>query len=371
MSEAPLQENRAPEAKAALPASFQSIQHLRAVAALGVVVAHLEIYLGRMGYTGHWPGFLTSGVDIFFVISGFIMWVTTASRVITPQRFFLNRLVRIVPLYWAITAFALLVMLTNPALMQNGALDWNHVAASFLFIPYMHPVLGEPQPLVTAGWTLNFEMLFYALFALALALPRKWRLNGALCLLCGVLALRLAGPAPFGALWFYSSNIILEFGFGLLIGALITSGRRYPAAFGVLLVGLGTVLVMLLSGIAGSEHLRSVLRGLPSAMIVLGAVICERDGQVLKNRLLTFLGDASYSLYLAHGIILSAFTRMWMKLLPPVLSGNPVLFVVAGLIVATLGGAGVYRLIETPLGRGARALLRATKADRVKIVAPS
>ncbi|HUN11729.1 MAG TPA: acyltransferase, partial [Rhabdaerophilum sp.] len=128
----------------ALPSTYVSVQQLRAVAALGVVLAHIEIYLGRMGFTGGWPHFLTSGVDIFFVISGFIMWVTTADRAVTPAQFFVNRLTRIAPLYWAVTALALAVLLTNRSLMPGAALDWGHVVASFLFIPAMHPVIGEP-----------------------------------------------------------------------------------------------------------------------------------------------------------------------------------------------------------------------------------
>jgi exopolysaccharide production protein ExoZ len=347
----------------AAPAAYLSIQQLRAVAALGVVVAHLEIYLGRLGYSGSWPAFLTSGVDIFFVISGFIMWVTTANRKVTPQRFMLNRLARIVPLYWFITGFALAVLLANKALMPNGALDWKHVIASFLFVPAVHPVLGEPQPLVTAGWTLNFEMMFYALFALALALPRRFRLNAALLLLCGVVAIRPLGPEPFGILWFYSSNIVLEFGFGLLIGAFVTSGRRLPTALGLGLLGAGTALVIGLSEIRNAEHLRAILRGLPSAMIVFGAVICELNGRVWRNRLLGFLGDASYSVYLSHGIILSAFTRFWPRILPETLSNNLVLFVGAGFVVAALGGSVVYLLIESPLGRLAKRLIDAPKAQ--------
>ncbi len=343
---------------ATLPATYVSIQQLRAVAALGVVLAHLEIYLGRMGFTGAWPHFLTSGVDIFFVISGFIMWVTTADRTVAPREFLLNRLIRIAPLYWVVTGLALAVLLTNKSLMPGAALDWGHVLASFLFIPAMHPVLGEPQPLVTAGWTLNFEMMFYALFALALFLPRQYRLNAVLALLLGVVSLRMFDPRPFGAVWFYSSNIILEFGFGVMIGALVTAGRRYSARTGAILVALGAMLVVPLSEVREAEHLRAILRGVPSAMIVLGAVMLELDGRVFPSRLVRFLGDASYSIYLTHGMVLSAFTRLWTKLLPPVLSESFVLFCVAGFIVAAVAGSMIYLIVEKPLGRLAKGLLQ-------------
>lgn len=341
-----------------LPATYVSIQQLRAVAALGVVLAHLEIYLGRMGFAGVWPHFLTSGVDIFFVISGFIMWVTTAGRAVTPGEFLLNRLVRIAPLYWVVTGLALAVLLTNKSLMPGASLDWGHVIASFLFVPAVHPVLGEPQPLVTAGWTLNFEMMFYALFALALFLPQRHRLNAVLTLLLGVVSLRALDPRPFGAVWFYSSNIILEFGFGVMIGALVTAGRRYSARTGAALVALGAILIVPLSEVREAEHLRAILRGVPSAMIVLGAVMLELDGRVFPSRLVRFLGDASYSIYLTHGMVLSAFTRLWTKLLPPVLSGSFVMFCLVGFIVAAAAGSVIYLMVEKPLGRLTKALLK-------------
>ncbi|HRE20455.1 MAG TPA: acyltransferase [Rhabdaerophilum sp.] len=341
----------------ALPTTYVSIQQLRALAALGVVLAHLEIYLGRMGFTGAWPHFLTSGVDIFFVISGFIMWVTTADRTVTPGQFLLNRLIRIAPLYWVVTSLALAVLLTNKGLMPGAALDWGHVFASFLFIPAVHPVLGEPQPLVTAGWTLNFEMMFYTLFALALFLPQRFRINAVLTLLLGVVSLRAFDPRPFGAIWFYSSNIILEFGFGVMIGALVTAGRRYSTRTGAILVVLGAILVVLLSEVREAEHLRAILRGVPSAMIVLGAVMLELDGRVLVSRFARFLGDASYSIYLTHGMVLSAFTRVWMKLLPPALSNSFPLFCFAGFVVAAVAGSAIYLWVEKPLGRIAKNLL--------------
>ena len=347
---------------ASSPSTYVSIQQLRAVAALGVVLAHLEIYLGRMGFAGAWPHFLTSGVDIFFVISGFIMWVTTTDRAVTPAQFLVNRLTRIAPLYWAVTALALAVLLTNRSLMPGAALDWGHVVASFLFIPAMHPVIGEPQPLVTAGWTLNFEMMFYALFALALFLPQRFRLNAVLTLLLGVVSLRMFDPRPFGAIWFYSSNIILEFGFGVMIGALVTAGRRYSARTGLILVILGALLIVPLSAIREAEHLRAILRGVPSAMIVLGAVMLELEGRVLASRLARFLGDASYSIYLTHGMVLSAFTRLWAKLLPPAISGSFVLFCLAGFVVAAIAGSAIYLLVEKPLGRVAKNLFRSRRS---------
>lgn len=328
--------------------TVQSIQHLRAVAALSVVVAHVAVYLGRLGFQGYWPNSLGAGVDLFFVISGFIMWVTTANRPISPLSFMLKRIARVAPLYWLVTGFSLAVLLTNKQLMPDAALDWGHVIRSFLFIPALHPVNGEMQPLVTAGWTLNFEMFFYVLFALALFLPQAVRALAIVLLLIGFVAARGLGPSPSSILFVYSNDIILEFGMGLLIGLFATSGKRMPVSAGLALVAVGLALLVVLSDILPPLP-RFLMMGVPCAMIVIGAVALEREGAWLKSRVMQFLGDASYSIYLTHGIFLSAFTRFWPKLMPGVIAQNMVLFSLAGLTAALIGGAMVYRLVEKPL----------------------
>lgn len=126
-----------------------------------VVVYHLKPQLERMNASLLPADWLSAGVDLFFVISGFIMWWTTSGIEITPGRFMLKRVHRIVPLYWAVTGFYVVVLLVAPRFMQTGALDPAHAIASFLFIPWQHPVLAPAYPLVTPGWTLNYEMFFY------------------------------------------------------------------------------------------------------------------------------------------------------------------------------------------------------------------
>src|SRR5690242_10880579 len=103
-----------------------SIQYLRAIAAFSVVVYHLEPQLRRMGYDGFWPGGLAGGVDIFFVISGFIMWMTTYGRRVTTLQFYRRRIVRIVPLYWLVTTFTVAAMLIAPSTLQSGRFDLHH-----------------------------------------------------------------------------------------------------------------------------------------------------------------------------------------------------------------------------------------------------
>jgi len=333
------------------PKAYLSIQQLRAVAALGVVIFHIDTQLARMGYEGWWPNFLSSGVDIFFVISGFIMWITTWDRPTTPIRFMWNRITRIVPLYWIMTAFALAVLLVNADLMQSGTLDWGHVVKSFLFIPDVHPVkLNSMEPLIFAGWTLNYEMMFYLIFAATLFLPARFRLPAAILALLALAGVRLFDPAPLTVLWFYSSEIILEFGMGMLIGAFVTSGRKVAALPAFLMV-CGGALALAIVGEWHEEMSRTIVRGIPSALIVLGAVSLELHGRVLKSRAFAYLGDASYSIYLAHGVALSALAQIWRRVLDEANPASWASFTVVSLVVCTVSGAVTYELIERPIAK--------------------
>ena len=140
------------------------IQILRAVAAIAVVVSHAAQNLDRFAIAPNTSHFFVSGaagVDLFFVISGFVMVYASeplfgsASGAVT---FLYHRIVRIVPLYWLATTFYVIVAVLLPGL--GTAYPIRTVAASFLFIPTLLPD-GGIHPVVLQGWTLNYEMLFY------------------------------------------------------------------------------------------------------------------------------------------------------------------------------------------------------------------
>lgn len=121
--------------------------------------------------------FGTSGVDLFFVISGFIVVVTTAGVDTKPFDFWRRRIVRVVPLYWLLTLLMVTVALIAPGLFKTLKVAPETVLQSLLFIPHFSQSFsGVVWPLLVPGWTLNFEMFFYALFGLALILPPRYRL---------------------------------------------------------------------------------------------------------------------------------------------------------------------------------------------------
>jgi exopolysaccharide production protein ExoZ len=128
-----------------------SIQYLRAVAALGVVAYHAGI---EAGWANTWPlEGMSAGVDIFFVISGFIMWITTDRTGMKPIEFWRRRIERIVPLYWIVTTLAVLVAIGSTSL--GGKTNLWHVVSSYLFLPSTNPDTGKLEPIVSPGWSLN------------------------------------------------------------------------------------------------------------------------------------------------------------------------------------------------------------------------
>ena len=190
-----------------------SIQYLRGFAAMMVVLFHALHETAGLGLGSATVHILEAGVDIFFVISGFIMYYTTRRGMGTLE-FYRHRIIRIVPLYWLITSFVVVLMLVAPRLLQSSKFDLAHVLASYAFIPWPHPIHpGVMEPALAPGWTLNFEMAFYLLFGLSLLIPRRVvGLTIMMLVLVAVAASRALGPPEQSAWSFYASGLVLEFG---------------------------------------------------------------------------------------------------------------------------------------------------------------
>lgn len=329
------------------------IQYLRALAALMVVIFHLEPQLHRMGYAAFWPKGLSSGVDVFFVISGVIMWVTTSGRPVGVIDFWRRRITRIAPLYWVFTLLMVGLMLVAPAVLQSSRYEGWHVLASFLFLPAQHPVMLSMEPVVMPGWTLNYEMFFYLIFGLWLLSPERWRPagNAATIGLLVAIGVALELPARTSVAGFYTSSIMIEFVLGIFLGVLMTRGGmlpRVPVALAwVVLIG-GIAFTVLLP--ATISHLpRAVTRGIPAFFAVGAMLVLELRGRIAEHKGLRLLGDASYSLYLSHFVVLSMVSQLWRRL--PI-APSPPSYIAFGIIavgVSLIGGVLCYRFVEQPL----------------------
>ena len=323
-----------------------SIQYLRAAAALMVVFFHADGMAQEFFNFSGLP-FGAAGVDIFFVISGFIMWITTASERTTPASFAMNRIVRIVPLYWAMTLllYGGWLMFRDPATLPSL---WN-LARSLLFIPFVSPRTGEIQPLLIAGWTLNFEMFFYAVFACGLLLARRHRA----LFVCTILSALVASPlvmSPSSAVALtYTSPLLIEFMIGCLLGIMYERKAlpRPAVAVFLLMTGCGLLLASGMLSAANISAVRFFHWGMPAFLIVTGALGLEPS---LRDwRLPRLLGDASYSIYLTHGVVLSVMKSAAMlsgKAGQPIMSGG---FISAGCLASVVAGVAVYFVVEKPL----------------------
>ena len=318
------------------PDKLDSIQLLRALAATAVVVFHIPLFRN-----GAW------GVDIFFVISGFIIALVTEK---SSRHFFAKRIIRVVPLYWLGTFGVFGVACLMPNLLDNTTADITGLIKSLFFIPYLK---GEyAQPLLYLGWTLNFEMFFYALFAVAMAISHRHRLAIASAMILALVLLGQLVAFESVVASFYTSEILAEFALGLGCYALYKRTARWRAAGPsrsarrLLVVTAVTCLgCMPFSGLLDPLLGRAGYWGIPATLAFL-ALVHGLSGVTLP-RSVVLIGDASYSLYLFHPYVLKTFNKVFhIYDLPGPL---PYLLAPLAILVCFMVAVALYRLVEHPL----------------------
>jgi exopolysaccharide production protein ExoZ len=317
-----------------------NLQGLRALAAIAVVVFHF----GLMPATNVPFQVGGAGVDLFFVLSGFII---AHSSTRDPRHFLSHRLIRVLPAYWIATLIA--AIFTLQSLDAADAFDWLVQSAFYL------PGPGGRPALIFVAWTLVYELVFYLLYWSALRFgPQRAPLIALPLLLLLGLAQLPGAPGP----W----PLLLEFGIGVgifLLTERLGALRAIPGAAGLALAGLGLLLLpaMPLLGSYDPADYDSVSRvlfwGLPAGAAILGLIVAERKGLALRSKTVLLLGAASYAIYLLHPIMLGQLLQ-----LPPALPPLSWLYCAVAVIV-TVGLAVLFHLlVEAPLLRWLRGLLR-------------
>ena len=338
---------------------IDALQALRAIAAISVVVHHVLLAIYKhspdrdvlsLSTGARWGiDLLASGVDLFFVLSGFLMFHIAGPYVLGKRstgHFLVHRLVRVWPVYAIATTLMLLLMLYR----SKGApiFDMQPIRLlSYLFVPSFNEI-GSLQPIIGVGWTLNYEMLFYLLFALALLVRRIPLILSVAALLLSVILLARLFPEGSVIGTFAGNLILLEFLIGGMIALAHRSGHlaRLPAV-PTLLTGLA--LLLALAWVSSQDPLRFLARGVPAAIIFMGML---RLGNTVRwSRLTLLLGNASYSIYLLHILVIYelmyrmrfTFDRLgmldyWVAAAIPLLS-------LASIVV----GVAFYLMIEKPL----------------------
>ena len=319
------------------PVRIKSIQALRGVAIVLVVCFHLAALEGKYGRGDMiCPDFLkagASGVDFFFVISGLVL--TLSSRNLgggfsAGLRFLGDRLTRIFPLYWVYSLTTLGIYLIKPSWVNAMEQHQVNLLASFLLLPQ------DRLPLLAVGWVLIHQMYFYLGFAFLNTISPKNR--GALLALWAVLAaggaFLVSSPGPsFSWSWIAVHPLTLEFIGGGFIGLALLNGRyRFGWASLVLGLAIWTGAAILVFGM-GQRPLptgweRLAWFGLPALLIVYGVVALEFQGGFRRPAFLQALGDASYSIYLSHILVLSGLGRLWKHYGLEVPGGNLLMLVI-------------------------------------------
>ena len=321
---------------------FNCIQALRGFTALFVALEHVR-FLNCGAF----------GVDIFFIISGFMAMFATHND---TKHFMKKRLIRIYPLYALLTVGTFFLLLIVPGLFHLTEANPIYLVKSLCFIPFeISP--GIIQPLVRVGWTINYEMLFYLLFFISFRISHKYR--GLICsALLGILVLLLQMlPLESTCLRFYGDFIQLEFVFGILTYYIVRKLYQVceEKSFTSLLSYLSIPIVLGLfiylaitkqhTDISGMG--RVLYWGLPALIIVLCTFIVNLN--ITMPKFMIVLGNMSFSIYLLHYYPLMFIDRKIYSF--ESYSPKGVVFVVCGLLVVILISYISHLLIEKKLTR--------------------
>lgn len=341
-----------------------SVQALRTVAATMVVLLHAEelirIYGAEHGNSlatlKRFP--LGTGVDLFFVISGFVIVYASKSLYATAGarlEFLRRRLIRIVPLYWTALTIRLFALAVGASLGTKFFPDTAAILTSYLFIPYDSLGLGNerPFPIIDLGWSLNYEVFFYVIFACFISLKRDYAvLATAACLTTAILLATLFPPENV-ALLFWSHPIALEFAFGMLIALSLFHGLTLPNWTRIAMIVIALCLWMIplswLSNEAPGLYSwpRMAIWGGGAIMIVAAAVLGPTSFKSRWSQVIANLGDSSYALYLMHPFAFSLVkAALSIVVVPPILYWP---LVIATVVFSIACAALFHYLAEVPI----------------------
>lgn len=289
---------------------YYSIQYLRAVAALMVVCTHITYKLNTnsLSFVGSFD-VGAYGVDLFFVISGFIMTNTIVNKPNRPVKFLMARFKRIFPLYWLLTLVSLCIYLYNPSLINSSGGTTNLIA-SFTLMP------TNDKLLINNGWTLTYEFIFYFIFSFCMFFRNP-------VLICSLIIpfLFILGVAftEGNAYWLhFTSPLLLEFGLGIIAYVFVVKFKFFrKISLLLIFISLTLLFIQCFSGTYNNDFERVIYGGLPMFLLLLGCVSLEGDITIeLKNKLtpLYDVGMSSYSLYLLHPFVLSGLTIFLSKI---------------------------------------------------------
>lgn len=335
---------------------LNNIQALRGVAVLVVVFFHLVLiekkYGGANTILPDWLQFGMFGVDLFFVISGFVMVTVTRGKFQNARHsllFLYHRISRIYPLYWVYTTLALIVFLIQPSWVNSSQGNQVNILASYLLLP------DDLLPLVQVGWTLIHEMYFYLVFFVILLLvPEK--LMPVSMLVWGAVIVVFGTSTGNPAYNLVFNPLTIEFIIGCLLAwhyhnftSLKINGNCLVviASMGMITAIIGFVSFADQTGFAPNGWWRLAIYGIPATVIVACITHAERNGTMLPNFLVQS-GNASYSIYLSHLFTINVVGRVWRLFSADSIYDNLIALPIVFALVLLVGFMS-YKFVEIPL----------------------
>lgn len=328
-------------------AQLVSIQYLRALAALMVLVTHalywpLESRNEPLLITGR------LGVEIFFVLSGFIITVI-GGEAFEPVAFARNRIMRIVPMYWIATFLIVGLATASPSSFRTTVPTIEGMIKSLLFIPSDVP----KAPLLGLGWTLDYEAFFYLVFGSLFFVRAASRAALLAVLFVGLMVIGRLIDHPSHTQSFYTSLSLLGFLVGTGVGRLYQLGslQRLGRIHVLGLLAAGTLSLVILYRTDPEAHLPlfHMSMSFGAMTIVVAMIWVEEAGRLPVIPACRFLGDASYSLYLFHFFAMAVAWAIGRKLFGPVSALNYVPLAVAAIAAGLAIGCLAYWYLERPI----------------------
>ncbi|WP_269792393.1 acyltransferase [Stenotrophomonas sp. Iso1] len=336
---------------------FQSLQALRAIAALGVVLFHLQPYeakyLSGHSLLGAFARQADSGVDLFFALSGFLMTTLATERYVGPRaalQFLSKRAWRILPTYWLLTIGIAALAFAAPSLIGIQPTG-QEIAASLLLLPQAQ------LPILPVGWTLVHEAYFYLVFAAAIAVvPERFVTAYLIAWAMGVASIGPLLPTDAGsAARLACSPLTLEFIGGALLGIY---WRAIPVNVAPFLALIGAAAIVGGMGFVAWGHVaplhqwqRVAVYGGGAILLIAGMVRMEHAGSIRVPTWLSALGDSSFALYLTHLFVMSAVARIWTLAGVGYTLIQHAAFVIAMVVACYVISRVFYVVVERPLLR--------------------
>lgn len=335
---------------------LHSINTIRTLSCISIAIFHITEFVNassdkvKLSFTAS-PGF-----HLFLLISGFILvYITNPED--RPVPFMMKRAVRILPLYWAMTAIAILLVAFRPWLFPKAELSIEHVVQSILLLPY-YDLRDRLHPILYVGWTLGYIMLFYLMFAISLMAKAKHQIPLTIAMTVGLIIAAQWFPTP-AFREFYGDPILLEFASGCLIGlalrqppviAFIKRTPMWPFA----LVGAAGLCVAASLHYSGWAKIATFAP--PAALLVFAAAGQDIFRTPLNNPVFRLGGQISYGIYLIHPIVLAVFSVLIFAHIDDGLLGTVLIFATVlpmSVFLAYLS----FRFFETPSNKWLRRVL--------------